>query len=65
MNLTPGALVLYKQKPARISGTDGDKLDLDTPGGKVRVRPKDVTLLHPGPVAGLGGLRAPEADARD
>ncbi len=46
-----GALVLYKGRPALARNT-GDKLELTIPGTPaVKVRPKDVELLHPGPMA--------------
>ena len=56
-----GCLVLYKSSPARVTAVT-DKIDIALDGGKSkRVRDKDVTLLHPGPVAGLGAaLQAPE-----
>jgi exoribonuclease-2 len=35
----------------------GDKLEIEVEGGeRLRVRPKDVTLLHPGPLDNLGEL---------
>jgi exoribonuclease-2 len=38
----------------------GEKLILELPGGEtVRVRPKDVQMLHPGPLSSLEALRAP------
>ena len=47
------ALVLYKGHPARVKAL-GDKLELDLEGGETqKVRPKDVTLLHPGPLKSL------------
>ena len=47
-NLTTGALVLYKIRPARVTEVS-DKIGLELEGGKTkRVRDKDVTLLHPG-----------------
>ncbi len=46
-----GALVLYKGKPA-LARNSGDKLELTIPGAPVvKVRPKDVELLHPGPLS--------------
>lgn len=53
-NLPPtGGLVLYKNRPARVKDT-GDKLAIALPDGKLaQVRPKDVTLLHPGPTGSL------------
>ncbi len=46
-----GSLVLYKDHPARIMHLR-DKLEIEVLGThkKLRVRPKDVMLLHPGPV---------------
>ncbi|MCU7905886.1 MAG: RNB domain-containing ribonuclease [Candidatus Thiodiazotropha sp. (ex Epidulcina cf. delphinae)] len=54
--LTAGALVLYKIRPARIVEVS-DKISIELEGGKAkRVRDKDVTLLHPGPLSGLHQL---------
>lgn len=51
-----GSLVLYKNRPARVVGV-GDKLEIELEGGeRPRVRPKDVSLLHPGPLDNLGQL---------
>lgn len=62
MTLQKNSLVLYKNQPARITEM-GKKIVLDVHGGqKVTVRPKDVTLLHPGPLNGFGELRLPEGD---
>ncbi len=45
-----GSLVLYKGRCARVAAT-GPKLHIETEdGADVRVRPKDIVLLHPGPV---------------
>src|SRR5690606_28370623 len=57
--LTPrqDSLVLYKNRPARVAQA-GDKLDLTLEDGKsLKVRPKDVTLLHPGPLRSLAELK--------
>ena len=60
--LAAGSLVLYKIRPARVSAVS-DKIDIELEGGKIkRVRPKDITLLHPGPVRSLGELSAPVGD---
>lgn len=58
-----GSLVLYRARPARV-GRVGDKLTLELEDGSTaRVRPKDVTLLHPGPLANLAELRRlPDGD---
>ncbi|MFN3179073.1 MAG: ribonuclease catalytic domain-containing protein [Thermus sp.] len=45
------ALVVYKGRPA-LAVEKGDRLELTLPGGsQVRVRPKDVLWLHPGPAS--------------
>ncbi|PYE50022.1 RNB domain-containing ribonuclease [Deinococcus yavapaiensis] len=62
--LRTGSLVLYKSKPARVEEVSGDKLEISTPSGRVRVRPKDVVELHPGPVANLD-VSIPSGDPRD
>jgi exoribonuclease-2 len=51
------SLVLYRGRAARVAGSTGDKLSLEIEGGETaRVRPKDVTLLHPGPLRDLNEL---------
>lgn len=58
------SLVLYKTHPARVQ-QGGEKLVLELESGeKVRVRPKDVTLLHPGPLRSLAELRPPTGDVQ-
>ncbi len=53
----PGSLVLYKNRPAHVKGA-GEKLEIELEGGKsLKVRPKDVVLLHPGPMQSLDELR--------
>ena len=52
-----GCLVVYKSRPARVTGVS-DKIDISFPGGSKRVREKDVQFLHPGPVASLDNLEA-------
>jgi len=58
--LVKKALVIYKGKPA-LAEEKGDRLELTLEGGeKLKVRPKDVLFLHPGP-ASLD-LRVPEGE---
>ncbi len=53
MNIPQNSLVLYKNAPARVAAL-GDKLDIELEDGRsLRVRPKDVALLHPGPLPSL------------
>jgi exoribonuclease-2 len=54
--LCSGSLVLYKGRPARV-GRAGKRLQIELDGGEtLQVRPKDVVLLHPGPIGSLGEL---------
>lgn len=51
------SLVLYKNRPAIIRHI-ADKFEIELEDGKsLKVRAKDITLLHPGPVASLSELR--------
>ncbi|MCB8967349.1 MAG: RNB domain-containing ribonuclease [Ardenticatenaceae bacterium] len=49
------SLVLYKNRPARVVEI-GKKIEIETENGRLSVRPKDVTLLHRGPLASLAQL---------
>ncbi len=63
--LRPGSLVLYKVRPALVTGVT-DKIEIELEGGKTkRVRERDVALLHPGPTAGLKGLETPEPNLEE
>ncbi|WP_428607809.1 RNB domain-containing ribonuclease [Sedimenticola sp.] len=51
-----GSLALYKARPARVTQVS-DKIDIDLGAGKgKRVRPKDILVLHPGPLNRLEDL---------
>src|SRR5512133_1420399 len=51
------SLLLYKNRAARLVRAD-ERLEIELEGGETaRVRPKDVELLHPGPLASLKDLR--------
>ena len=51
-----GSLVLYKIRPALVTEV-AEKIEIELEGGKrKRVRDKDVTLLHPGPLSTLKDL---------
>ncbi|MES9858203.1 MAG: RNB domain-containing ribonuclease [Sedimenticola sp.] len=55
-NPAPGALALYKIRPALITQVS-DKIDIELEGGKgKRVRLKDIEILHPGPLHRLSDL---------
>lgn len=56
--LAADSLVLYKSRPARVVNPGDKKLDLQTEDGEtVSVRPKDVVLLHPGPLRNFRELQ--------
>jgi exoribonuclease-2 len=58
------SLVLYRTRPARVRRA-GKKLEIELPGGEARkVRPKDVILLHPGPLESLDELQPQVGEVR-
>jgi exoribonuclease-2 len=64
------SLVLYKTRPAVVTGTEGDKINISVLGNDkkaqvLKVREKDIELLHPGPCS-LKDLEgeAPAGDIR-
>jgi exoribonuclease-2 len=64
-SLANRSLVLYKTRPARVVGIS-DKIDIELEGGKIkRVRPKDIVLLHPGPLGDFAELTTPEGDIEE
>ncbi len=47
---SPASLVLYKQDAARVMAAGPKKVEIERRDGqRLSVRPKDVTMLHPGP----------------
>jgi exoribonuclease II len=62
-SLPVAGLVLYKGRPARIMQVDKKKIEIEMEGSQVAsVRPKDVTLLHPGPLPALAVLAAGDGE---
>jgi exoribonuclease-2 len=56
------SLVLYKNRPARVVA-QGDKMEVELENGSTKkLRPKDVTLLHPGPLNSLKELTPKTGD---
>ena len=56
------ALILYKQKPGIVQAIDKKiSIKLDD-GQSLSVRPKDVVLLHPGPIQQLSALKKLSGD---
>jgi len=65
IGLPVNSLVLYKQGPARVSESGPKKITIQTEDGMASVRPKDVMLLHPGPLRALNDLPARSIDPDD
>ena len=60
--ISQGNFVLYRQRPARVAQA-GERLEIELEDGKpVKVRAKDVVLLHPGPLERLSDLQPQEGD---
>ncbi len=60
-----GSLVLYKHDAARVQSVGRKKLTIVLADGEtVRVRPKDVDLVHPGPLESLDELRSYEGEMK-
>lgn len=60
--LRKDSLVLYKIRPARVLAL-GEKIEIELEGGQVkRVRPKDISMLHPGPLRSLANLGPREGE---
>lgn len=57
--ISQGNFVLYKHRPARVLHV-GERVEIELEGKPVKVRPKDVVLLHPGPLENLSDLHPPE-----
>ena len=62
ITLRPDSLVLFKNRPARVLQA-GDSLEIELENGRLlKVRPKDVAPLHPGPLSSLTDLRSESGD---
>lgn len=62
--IKPGCLALYKNQPARVL-TIGDRIDIELISGeRVRVRAKDIFVLHPGSLVNLRELVPVQGDIR-
>lgn len=65
--MNEGALAVYKNRPVLVTSVcDGGKITIAFEGGAetLKVREKDVEVLHPGPLRDLAGLGADGAEAR-
>ena len=57
--ISENALVIYKNKPAIVKEFVDGKISISlADGSKVKVRDKDVELIHPGPVKDFSGIEA-------
>ncbi len=65
-DLNVGALLLYKSQPAELIRL-GDKIEINLilQSQTKKVRPKDIYLLHPGPVTKLDVLSPPADDLEE
>ncbi|MDQ3250325.1 MAG: RNB domain-containing ribonuclease, partial [Chloroflexota bacterium] len=62
-SLRADSLVLYKNRPARVTYVGNKKIDIQLESGEtINLRPKDVILLHGGPLRNLHDLKAPAGD---
>jgi exoribonuclease-2 len=58
------SLAAYKGRPALAGERTGGKIDITLPGGQeLRVREKDIEMIHPGPLRSLDGIGGPEGEA--
>lgn len=59
------SLVLYKQDVARVTAIGPKKVDIERRDGeRLSVRPKDVTVLHPGPFNNWSQLQPVEGEVQ-
>lgn len=59
------SLVLYKNRPGRVIQTGEKKIEIELADGpSLSVRPKDVALLHSGPLTSLGQLIPVKGDSQ-
>ena len=61
--LSSNSLVLYKNRPNRVTSMGDKKIEIQTEQGEtLSLRPKDVILLHPGPLRSLQDLKPLQGD---
>ena len=52
MKINEKSLAIYKNRPAVVISREGEKINITVIGGQtVKVREKDIEVIHPGPVA--------------
>ena len=62
MTTVQGSLVLSKNRPARVAHAERKVRDRTGRWQDAQVRPKDIVLLHPGPLHSLNDLEEPPGD---
>jgi exoribonuclease-2 len=56
--INENALAVYKNKPALVKELDNDKITIAIYGGeKIKVREKDIEIIHPGPVKDFNDIK--------
>jgi exoribonuclease-2 len=55
-SIVKNSLVVYKERPARVLSLERKKLVIQLAEQELKVRPKDILLLHPGPLQNLNSL---------
>ncbi|MCL2067746.1 MAG: ribonuclease catalytic domain-containing protein [Treponema sp.] len=62
--ISENALVVYKNKPALVVSRTADKILISIPGGEqIKVREKDIDLIHSGPVKDFNLIAAEPAES--
>lgn len=65
LNPILNSLVLYKNRPARVSTLNDKKIEIILEDGQsTNVRPKDITVLHPGPFTQFQALQTQAGDVQ-
>ena len=60
--INEGSLVVYKNKPALVKEKTGEKYTISVyDSSQVKVRDKDIELIHPGPVKGFDEIQSSES----
>ncbi|MDR2072990.1 MAG: RNB domain-containing ribonuclease [Spirochaetaceae bacterium] len=62
--LRPGCLALYRGRPVIVKER-GEKISIDRDGETIKVREKDIEVLHPGPLYSLKELGIPGLGTAD
>jgi len=62
--INENALTIYKNKPALVKEINSDKITIAIYGGdKIKVREKDIEIIHPGPVKDFNEIKENDGNA--